>query len=351
MDNIKYQGCKNQNTILIMKPVKMFVAAAMLLLTFACKERNSMRETTVIPAVNHFTDSLLSGLIEEQKADSGIIMVVSTPTGYVRAASGNFRNRGCRLEDFHKKEYSSMGKVATWLVALNSGKIVLTDTVDTREGVYPVNGISLKDSSWENGGYGKLTYFDAFAHQSNIATYMSASKAYNDVDDFVEAIWLIGLDVSHVDCQSNTALVWASLGYGYTISAWDMLEFFNGIANQGKKVALLPVADSIFVEKERMADLKHIQAIKKIFEDKDNLKKLNLSDKKTTGVMGTTTQLSATPDNKRYKMELCGYFPANSPQYTVYICIYKQEKEDVAEALGNAYNRLMDFLLTDISRN
>ena len=273
-----------------MKPVKMFVAAAMLLLTFACKERNSMRETTVIPAVNHFTDSLLSGLIEEQKADSGIIMVVSTPTGYVRAASGDFRNRGCRLEDFYKEEYSSMGKVATWLVALNSGKIVLTDTVDTREGVYPVNGISLKDSSWENGGYGKLTYFDAFAHQSNIATYMSASKAYNDVDDFVEAIWLIGLDVSHVDCQSNTALVWASLGYGYTISAWDILEFFNGIANQGKKVSLLPVKDSVFVDKGRMADLKHIQGVKNIFEDKGNLVKLNLSGKKTTGIMGTTTQ-------------------------------------------------------------
>lgn len=97
-----------------------------------------MCETTVIPAVNHFTDSLLSSLIEEQKADSGIIMVVSTPTGYVQAASGNFRNRGYRLEDFHKEEYSSMGKVATWLAALNSGKIALTDTVNTREGVYLV---------------------------------------------------------------------------------------------------------------------------------------------------------------------------------------------------------------------
>lgn len=231
--------------------------------TPACKERNSMRETTVIPAVNHFTDSLLSSLIEEQKADSGIIMVVSTPTGYVRAASGNFRNRGCRLEDFHKEEYSSMGKVATWLAALNSGKIVLTDTVDTREGVYPVNGIPLKDSNWKDGGYGKLTYLDAFAHQSNIATYIAASKAYNDVDDFVKAIRFTGLDMSYADSRFKTALVWASLGYGYTITAWDVLEFFNGIANQGKKVALLPVADSIFVDKERMADLKHIQAIKK----------------------------------------------------------------------------------------
>lgn len=130
-----------------------------------------------------------------------------------------------------------------------------------------------------------------------------------------------------------------------------MLEFFNGIANQGKKVTLLPVADSIFVDKEQMADLKYIQAIKKIFEDKDNLKKLNLSDKKTTGVMGAATQLSATPNNGRYKMELCGYFPTYNPQYTVYICIYKQEKEDAVETLGNAYNRLMDFLLTDTHRN
>lgn len=330
-----------------MQPVKVFVATSILLLAIACKERNSMREVTVIPAVNHFTDSLLSSLIEEQKADSGIIMVVSTPTGYVRAVSGYFRNRDCRLEDFHKEEYSSMGKVATWLVALNSGKIALTDTVDTSEGVYPVNGILLKDSNWKDGGYGKLTYLDAFARQSSIATYMAASKAYNDVDDFVEAIRLTGLDMSYADSRFKTALVWASLGYGYIISAWDMLEFFNGIANQGKKVALLPVADSIFVDKERMADLKHIQAIKKIFEDKDNLGKLNLSDKKTTGGMGTTTQLSATPDNEKYKMELCGYFPSYNPQYTVYICIYKQENKDAVETLGNAYQKLMDFLLAD----
>ena len=217
-----------------------------------------MRETTVIPAINQFTDSLLSSLIEEQKADSGIIMVVNTPTGYIRAASGNFSNREYLLEDFHKEEYSSMGKVATWLVALNSEKITLTDTVNTRDGVYPVNGIPLKDYNWKDGGYGKLTYLDAFAHQSNIATYMAASKVYNDVYDFVEAIQLTGLDVSYADSQFKTALVWASLGYGYTITAWDVLEYVNGIANQGKKVALLPVADSIFVDKERMADLEHM---------------------------------------------------------------------------------------------
>lgn len=334
-----------------MKPVKMFMATAILLLAVACKEKKSMCETTVIPTVNHFTDSLLSSLIEEQKADSGFIMVVSTPTGYVRAASGNFRNRSCRLEDFHKEEYSGIGKVATWLAALNSGKITLTDTIDTREGIYLVNDIPLKDSNWKDGGYGKLTYREAFAHQSNIATYIAAYKAYNDVSDFVKAIQLIGLDMSYVDSQFKTALVWVSLGYGYTITAWNVLEFFNGIANQGKKVSLLSVADSIYVVKERMADLKHIQAIKKIFEEKDNLKKLNLSDKETAGVIGTTTQLSETPDNERYKMELCGYFPTDNPLYTVYICIYKQEKEDAVETLGNTYNRLMNFLLADTHKN
>lgn len=334
-----------------MKPAKAFLITAIFLLAVACKDRNSMHETTVIPAINHFTDSLLSSLIEEQKADSGIIMVVSTPTGYVRAISGDFRNHDCRLEDFHKEEYSSMGKIATWLVTLDSGKITLADTVDTREGVYPVNGILLKDADWKDGGYGKLTYSDAFARQSNIATYMATSKAYNNADDFVEAIRLAGLDVSHASSQFKSALVWASLGYGYTMSAWDMLEFFNGIANQGRKVALLTVADSILVDKERMADLEHIQAIKNIFEDKENLRKLNLSDETSAGVISATTQLSETPDNGRYKMELCGYFPANSPQYTVYICVYKQEKENAVEPLGNAYARLMDFLLTDAPKN
>lgn len=334
-----------------MKPVKMLVAIAIPLLAVACKESNGIRETTVISAVNHLTDSLLTSLIEEQKADSGIIMVVSTPTGYIRAVSGDFCDHDYRLENLCRKEYSSMGKVATWLVALNSGEIALTDTVDTHGGVYTVNGIPLKDANWEDGGYGKLTYLEAFAHQSNIATYIAASKAYNNADDFVEAIRLTGLNVSYAGSRFKTAFVWASLGYGYTISAWNMLEFFNGIVNQGKKVSLLPVADSIFVDKEKMADLKYIQAIKSILEDKGNLRELNISDKASTGVMGAATQLSETPDNGRYKMELCGYFPADNPQYTVYLCIYKQEKEDPMVSLGNAYNKLMDFLLADTPKN
>lgn len=334
-----------------MKPVKMLVAIAMLLFATACKDRNSMRETTVISAVNHFTDSLLTSLIEEQKADSGIIMVVNTPTGYIRAVSGDFCDHDYRLENLCRKEYSSMGKVATWLVALNNGKIALTDTVDTHDGVYAVDGIPLKDANWKDGGSGKLTYLEAFAHQSNIATYMAASKAYDNADDFVEAIRLTGLNVSYASDRFKTTFVWASLGYGYTTSAWDMLEFFNGIANQGKKVALLPEVDSIFVDKEKMADLKHIQAIKSILEDKSNLKELNISDKASTGVMGTATQLSETPDDGRYKMELCGYFPADNPQYTAYLCIYKQNKEDPVVSLGNAYNKLMDFLLADAPKN
>lgn len=97
---------------------------------------------------------------------------------------------------------------------------------------------------------------------------MATSKAYNDVDDFVKVIRLTGLDMCYANSRFKAALVWVSLGYGYTITACDILEFFNGIANQGKKVTLLPVADSIFVDKERMADLKHIQAIKKSLKTK-----------------------------------------------------------------------------------
>lgn len=74
-----------------------------------------------------------------------------------------------------------MGKNATWLTVLNSEKIALTDTIDTHKGVYPVNGIHRKDSNWKDGEYGKLIYFDAFVRQSNIATYMAVSTAYNDV--------------------------------------------------------------------------------------------------------------------------------------------------------------------------
>lgn len=330
-----------------MKLVKVLMAISVFLLTVACKENNDKHKTTVIPAVSHFTDRLLSNLIKEQKADSGIIIVVNTPTGYVRAASGDFRSGNCLFDNLRRKESSSMEKVATWLAVLNSNKVTLADTVDTRNGIYMVNGTPLKDDDWEKGGCGRLTFHDAFVQQSNIATYLAASQAYKDEGELKKAIRLTGLDIPQSVGQFKKAFVWISIGYGYTLSAWDMVEYVNGIANQGKIVSLQLVEESISVNKESMDSSESIRGIRNIFEDKHGLWKLNLPLELSTGLVGFATQLSETPDNGRYKMELCGYFPTDNPQYTVYICIYKQEKKDAMESLGNAYKNLMDFLLTD----
>lgn len=327
------------------------IVASITVIAATCTGQSEMKsdESTFNSKINAFTDSILTDLIETQEADSGMIMIVKSSNGHVVAASSKSDNDSCGLECFHKKEYSGTVRIATWLAALNSGNIGIDDTVNTYNGVYTVNHCRLRDATWRDGGYGRISFHDAFVQNSNIATYIAASKAYDNADELTKAILLTGLNIESQECQTETSLVWASLGYNYTVSAWDMLEFINGIANQGWEISLSCVKGHKASNRKRMADRKHIQEIKNVLEDKGNREKINLSTDISTGIVCSSTQLSDTPEYKRYKTEMYGYFPADKPEYTAYICIYKQEEGNMSqtkESLGYAYKSLMaQFML------
>ena len=44
------------------------------------------------------------------------------------------------------------------LAALETGKVNVSDKVDTGNGIYQVHGRELKDHNWHRGGYGCLLY-------------------------------------------------------------------------------------------------------------------------------------------------------------------------------------------------
>lgn len=331
------------NRIYLRKPIKFLTAAAVMLLVSACNGSKTEGMQTIDSEINQFTDKMLTDLKEKNLADSGLIMVVNTHTGYIKAAS----EVGCAnkniMDNFRKSECSCAVKVATWLAALESGRITLSDTVDTYNGIYTVYGRALKDSP--KNRHGKMNYHDAFVQQSNIATYLAASAAYkNNTDSLINGIRLTGLNVPKRNFKDRTEFVWASLGYGYKITPWEMIEYVNGIANGGTIVKLMSINGLVQVVEDRMADARNIQGIRQIFENKENLNKLNLPDGTQAGAICTVT---APPDSKSdagYKVELYGYLPIDKPKYTVYICAYKQNADELYGAVGELYASMIKFL-------
>jgi cell division protein FtsI (penicillin-binding protein 3) len=331
------------NKMYLRKSIKPLASAVVTLLMCACQGSKTAGCQTIDSAINQYTDSVLACLKDEHHADSGLIMVVDTHTGYIMAAS----EVGCTdndiMDNFRRNEYSCLEKVATWLAALESGRITTGDTIDTYDGSCIVYGRELNDMP--ESRHGRMTFHDAFVQQSNIATYKAASLAYkNNVDSLTEGIRITGLNVPQKKYKDKSEIVWTSLGYGYKMSAWDMIEYINGIVNGGTMVKLMSVNGLVQVIQDKMAAPKNIRGIRNIFEDKENLKKLNLSDESPTGTICTVTTPQGPKSVAEYKVELCGYFPTDKPKYTIYICAYRQDVGELYDAVCNLYLKLMKYL-------
>ncbi len=70
------------------------------------------------------------------------------------------------------------------LAALETGKVKLSDKVDTGNGIYQIHGRELKDHNWHRGGYGELTVQEGLAASSNIAIYKTMEKAFDNPQTF-----------------------------------------------------------------------------------------------------------------------------------------------------------------------
>lgn len=313
------------------------------------------QKTSIDLKLNNFTDSLLANMVEKQQADSGLVMVVSTPTGHIKAASCMPCESITSLNDSNIREYSSLGgQIATCLAALEAGTLCLSDSVDVGRGIYMVDGIMLRDHNFRIGGYGKLTFHDAFVRRSNIATYMVASKAFGDNTELLrEAYKRIGYKIDYTEegLKQEKDFANASIGNYYKINFSDILEFVNAIANGGRMVELSFDEGEANVYKPQIAKAENIKAVRAIFEDSNGFIRRKLQSKVSVGVMGGITQLADSVAGNCCKIELCGYFPTDNPQYTVYITLYKKGRVAQLGILEKAFEQLIEYFYTGNQNN
>lgn len=313
------------------------------------------QKTSIDLKLNNFTDLLLANMVEKQQADSGLIMVVSTPTGHVKAASYMPCESKTRLKQSNIRDYSSLGgQIVTCLVALEAGTLCLSDSVDVGRGIYMVDSIMLRDHNFRIGGYGILTFHDAFVRRSNIATYMAASKAFGDNTELLrEAYKRIGYKIDYTEegLKQEKDFANVSIGNYYKIDSSDILEFVNAIANGGRMVELSFDEGKVNVYKPQIAKAENIKAVRGIFEDSNGFIRRKLQSKVSVGVMGGITQPADSVAGNCCKIELCGYFPTDNPQYTVYITLYKQGRVAQLGILAKAFEQLIEYFYTENQNN
>ena len=217
-----------------------------------------IKQSTIDTTLQSKVDSILQNKMSEIDAISGQAIVLDIQKDEVKAMVGN-----------GKKQLSSLMRPISLHKALETGKVHLSDTVDTEEGIAIINGDTIKDHNWHRGGYGKITLKQGLACNSSIAV--------------AKAIQMAGV-------ESVDSLV----------TPLEMLKLFNSIIkNDSLKSALR-------------------------YYITDGLGKQASSDKvEVAGFSGRSTISDKNPERIEYAVEFIGYFPADEPKYSIIVSMNK----------------------------
>ena len=176
------------STIIVKPIIILALIIELATLTTSCKNKQSTIDTTLQTRV----DSILHNKMSEIGVISGQAIVMEVQTGEIKAMVGN----GVSQE-------SGLIRTASLLAALETGKIKLSDTIDVGEGVLAIGNDTLLDHNWHRGGYGKLTLKQAFGVSSNIAAHKMVKQAFENEQDFAEALSKYGFKIEEPSLVYN----------------------------------------------------------------------------------------------------------------------------------------------------
>ena len=304
------------------------------------KQQVTVPISTIDSTLQTNATAILESKLSEINAQSGQVIVMEVQSGQIKALVGLTRKDSTNYqpcENFSVWQSTGLMHPISLLAALETGKVKLSDKVDTGNGIYQVHGRELKDHNWHRGGYGELTIQEGLAASSNIATYKTVEKAFGDNPQTFFDL-LTNMSYGKPDSINGIAslqpykiteknITWNCIGYEQLISPIQVLTFYNAIANNGKMIQPQLYKDSVVVINPQIASRASIDSLKLAlaFNITDGLGHPAKSDKVLVAGMQGTSSLSTNEDGTKgmYAVEFCGYFPTDNPKYSIIVSINK----------------------------
>ena len=352
-----------------------FIALIILFLLVSCQSRQQVTEniSTIDSILQVNVTSLLENKLSELDALSGQAIVMEVQSGQIKALVGLTKKDSTNYqscENFSVWQSTGLMHPISLLVALETGKVKLSDKVDTGNGIYQIHGRELKDHNWHRGGYGELTVQEGLAASSNIAIYKTMEKAFGDnPQTFFDLLanmsygkpdsitGIANLKPAHIVTSKDnnwtkTAFVWSSIGYNQHVSPIQILTFYNAIANNGKMIQPQLFKDSVVVINPQIASRANIDSLKKalVFNITDGLCQPAKSDKVLVAGMQGTSSLSTNEDRTKdmYAVEFCGYFPTDNPKYSIIVSINKAGLPASGGLMaGDVFKKIVDNIIEE----
>ena len=349
-----------------------FIALIILFLLVSCQSRQQVTEniSTIDSILQVNVTSLLENKLSELDALSGQAIVMEVQSGQIKALVGLTKKDSTNYqscENFSVWQSTGLMHPISLLAALETGKVKLSDKVDTGNGIYQIHGRELKDHNWHRGGYGELTIQEGLAVGSNIATYKTMEKAFgNNPQSYFDLLanmsygkpdsitGIANLKPAHFitpkdNNWAKSDFAWSSIGYNQQILPIQILTFYNAIANNGKMIQPQLYKDSVVVINPQIASRASIDSLKKalVFNITDGLGQPAKSDKVVVAGIQGTSSLSTNEDSTKdmYAVEFCGYFPTDNPKYSIIVSINKAGLPASGELMaGDVFKKIVDYI-------
>ena len=329
-----------------------------------CRQQVTLPISTIDSTLQVNATAILESKLSEINAQSGQVIIMEVQTGQIKALVGLTRKDSTNYqscENFSVWQSTGLMHPISLLAALETGKVKLSDKVDTGNGIYQIHGRELKDHNWHRGGYGELTIQEGLAASSNIAIYKTMEKAFGDNPQTFFDL-LANMSYGKPDSINGIAslqpykiteknITWNCIGYEQLISPIQVLTFYNAIANNGKMIQPQLYKDSVVVINPQIASRASIDSLKKalVFNITDGLGQPAKSDKVLVAGMQGTSSLSTNEDSTKdmYAVEFCGYFPTDNPKYSIIVSINKTGLPASGGLMaGDIFKKIIDNIIS-----
>ena len=318
--------------------------------------------TTLDVGMQDLCEKALNDKLVEIGANSGVCILMEVATGDIKAMTSLTRMADGTYQEVNADavknlyEPGSVFKPMSFLVGMDDGYIHMTDQVDVGCGIREMYGRKMRDANWRSGGSGVVTVPQILQKSLNVGVSTLIDRYYhNDPRRFVEGIYRIGVaEDLHIPIPgyarprirmpkpdlsnwSKTALPWMSIGYETQIPPITTVNFYNGIANNGKLLrprlvkAIMRGNEvvkeyPIVVLREHMAKA---DAVKNIQDCLESVVSVGLGKKAgspyfhVSGKTGTAQVWTKNGFASQYLVSFAGYFPSEQPLYSCIVCIQK----------------------------
>ncbi len=328
-------------------------------------------QTTLDVTIQDIAQQELTDALERHEAEYGVALVMETRTGAIRAMSNLTRSKSGRISEVFNHavgtpvEPGSTFKLASMLAMLDDGKVDLEDTIRLFKGSRRFYERTLIDASAH--GIDSSTARRAFEISSNVGIAGLVERAYannqagrlafvNKLRQFrldrMTGIEVLGEKFPRIkdptqdtlNKWSGITLPWMSMGYELELTPLQLTSFYNAVANDGRymKPRLVknvqregrilqefpPMAfDNAIASKHA---IEQAQALLEGVVERGTAKKFRSELYTFAGKTGTV-QYNYSPEAKErgesgHQASFIGYFPAESPRYTMMVLISKPQK-------------------------